>query len=177
MESGATGVIVREQERGRVGPPTGHAHVTRQVDREVAPFAVGEVPHRRPRPALALVHDGEALVTRNRRPTGGVEAEAGTVPLLGERHPAPRVEHAESRMDAVAVLAVDEAHARAIARKAADGHIFRVLIEQCGRAITADHVHRVTVLGGAAHHHHAVTDRQACTPRVGQPRNQRLRLR
>src|SRR5207253_4567974 len=57
-------VVVREQERGRVGPPTRHPYIARQVDRAVASFAARQVPYTRPVPTLPLHPGGGTLVTR-----------------------------------------------------------------------------------------------------------------
>ena len=137
---------------GHVRPPTGHADVAGQFDREIVTFAARQIPHARSRPAFALVHDGEALVAGDRRPTRGVNPEAGAVPLLAAHRAGARVEHAQRAMDAVAVLAVGEAHEACRRARGRDRHVLAVLVQQLGgRALAADGVHRVAAhLGSVA---------------------------
>ena len=110
---------VDEQESRAVGPPVGDEYRTLDVELQIFALPGGEVPDRGPLVAGALVLDGEQLGSRSRRPTAGFEGHA-LIDLLPDRRPGTRIEHAQGRMDEVAVLRVFEAKECPIGREASE---------------------------------------------------------
>ena len=111
-------VVVRDEERGGIGPPVHCFHRTGEAEIEVGPHAAREVPDRGTLLSLALMGDDEPSVARQRGPARREQRHA-LVDLFGDRRTGPRIDDSKRRVQAVAVLGVLEREHRSVGREPA----------------------------------------------------------